>query len=170
MVLLAYAEVPIIRNDLIWPSHQTVMVGKPAVIYCTSKHPSWFHNKSPMQPFLVQNLLFINSVKESDGGKYFCKGKDRNNKHFIATSVLKVSGEKYYMCKHWAIIISPIQNSTNQTWGKHLVMCLKQALRQDKCLSTSTSISTFIDVMLEALLHALQKCLKYKIIYKTQSH
>ena len=57
-----------------------------------------------MQPFMVQNLLFIDSVEESDGGKYDCKGKDRNNKHFIASSVLTVSGEKY-RSKHKTILI-----------------------------------------------------------------
>ena len=92
---LAHSEIPIIRNDLIWPTYQTVMVGKPAVIYCVSKHsPHWFYNNTRMQPFMVPYLLYINSADESDGGKYECKGNDHNNKYFIATSMLKVSGKQ----------------------------------------------------------------------------
>ena len=69
-------------------------VGRPASIECFSySPPKWYFNDK----LIIEGnrVLRIDYVKESDGGKYVCEGKNKKNELIYGTSYLITIGKQY---------------------------------------------------------------------------
>ena len=77
----------------IWPKRQLVSLESATVIFCDSVQETiWiFHNRQLMSN---TTTLLIRTINFSDAGLYYCHGRKRSGRSFVAVSRVLIIGVK----------------------------------------------------------------------------
>ncbi len=76
-----------------------------ALIHCQSfQEPKWYFQGNKISSnagiFLLNNIIMIANVNQSNSGAYTCNGRYSNGSHFTEHATVHVKGCKYLYCHY----------------------------------------------------------------------